>query len=383
VQTKRRSSFPLFFLLTFFLLSLSLFLSPRPALAQQATTTDQAATTAAWLIDTHQNSDGGYSSFSDGADLAPSDPGGTLDAVLALAAADSVPAATLAWLQQHNADLAEYAGQDGGNAGKLLLVQRATALDLPADIAARLTAAMAQDGTLNTATTLNQAWALLGLAAADRELPAAAVAWLVGQQAEDGSWDDGFGTLGNVDTTALALMALVAAGSAPDALTGAITFLRTAQQPDGGWEYGSGFGTNANSTALALQALLAAGEAVETAWAVDGISPLAALQRFRGDNGAFRVDFGGGPADNFFATVQALPALAGQSYPLPSTTLATLPTPEPASEAAPTPEPSPTPVPEPSRTEADSRIGLLLVGLLVVAGVVVALAFQAARSRRV
>ena len=36
-----------------------------------------------WLKTTHQNDDGGFSSFSGGANLAPSDVGGTVDALLA------------------------------------------------------------------------------------------------------------------------------------------------------------------------------------------------------------------------------------------------------------------------------------------------------------
>ena len=44
---------------------------------------------ADWLISAHQNEDGGFSSFSIGADSAPSDVGGTVDALLALASADA------------------------------------------------------------------------------------------------------------------------------------------------------------------------------------------------------------------------------------------------------------------------------------------------------
>ena len=55
---------------------------------QQTRDQNQACIAAAdWLISTHKNRDGGYTSFSTGADVAASDAGGTLDAILALASA--------------------------------------------------------------------------------------------------------------------------------------------------------------------------------------------------------------------------------------------------------------------------------------------------------
>ena len=46
-----------------------------------------ASAAAEWLITIHQNDDGGYTSFSTGANAQPSDLSGTLDAVLALTSA--------------------------------------------------------------------------------------------------------------------------------------------------------------------------------------------------------------------------------------------------------------------------------------------------------
>ena len=46
-----------------------------------------------WLIGNHQNDDGGYTSFSAGANQAPSSVAGTMDAILAISAAGYNPAA--------------------------------------------------------------------------------------------------------------------------------------------------------------------------------------------------------------------------------------------------------------------------------------------------
>lgn len=56
------------------------------------------------------------------------------------------------------------------------------------------------------ANATNQAFAILGLAAAQRPIPENALAFLVSLQAEDGRW-------GSVDTTGLALQALIAGGA--------------------------------------------------------------------------------------------------------------------------------------------------------------------------
>ncbi len=175
-------------------------------------------------------------------------------------------------------------------------------------------------GAFGVADAFKQSLAMLALAAVREPVPAAAVNWLVDQQAENGSWDDGFGTLDNPDATAMAIMALLAAGELPsDApITDAVEFLAQSQLSDGSWEYGVGFGGNASSTALVAQALSALGEdwySGSGEWARDG-SPLDVILTAQSESGAFQTDFGQGPFDDFFTTVQVLPAVAGQSYPL-------------------------------------------------------------------
>ncbi|MCA9972945.1 MAG: hypothetical protein KC425_22160 [Anaerolineales bacterium] len=282
-----------------------------PTLAQS----DPAAaltSAASWLHTTHQNDDGGFSSFSTGANAAPSDPGGTLDALLALSAAGADSAAARDYLQANAAALADFAAADGGSGGKTLLALSAAGAD-PAAFAGQDFVALLQgqlaDGSYATANPFAQSLAILGLRGAGAAIDATAVSYLQSLQAADGSWDDGFGTAANVDATAMAVMALVAAGvpAADDSLARAGSFLRQARLADG-WEYGPGFGANANSTALAIQALAALGD--------DVTAELDTLLAWQGASGAFQADFGDGPFADFFTTVQAMPALTARPYPL-------------------------------------------------------------------
>ncbi|MEW5988780.1 MAG: hypothetical protein AB1791_19310, partial [Chloroflexota bacterium] len=200
----------------------------------------QAATE--WLVATHQNDDGGFTSFSTGADLAPSDVGGTVDAALALIAAghslDTVftgqERSVLNYLQDHVSDAAAYANQDGATAGKLVMALVAGGQN-PRDFGRQdfvltLTGHLSPTGQLGVNTAFNQSLAILGLTAAAEPIPPSAVDWLVGLQADNGSWDDGFGTADNPDATAMAIMALVSSGRAANdpVLQQATSFLAAA-----------------------------------------------------------------------------------------------------------------------------------------------------------
>lgn len=288
-----------------------------------------------WLVQAHQNDDGGYSSFSTGANKAPSALSGTLDAMLAISAAGFSPAAVfpteqkapLDYLTAQSAALEAYAEADGAQAGKVVLALTAAAID-PRDFGgydyvARLTSHLTPAGTYGVNDPFKQSLAMLGVAAAGEAVPASAVAWLEGKQAAGGSWDDGFGTLDSVDTTAMAVMALAAAGrSAGDAsIDKAVAFLDTAQEADAGWAYAPSLPTNANSTAMAIQALSAVGEdwyAASGSWAKGAQTPMKALLAFQNAGGAFQADFGSGLAADFFATVQSIPGATGNPYPLPA-----------------------------------------------------------------
>lgn len=288
-----------------------------------------------WLVVTHQNDDGGYSNFSAGANQAPSGVAGTMDAILAIAAAGHNPAANypgksanpLTYLQDNPAAVAAYAASGGGPAGKVVLGLTAVNQN-PRDFIGynfviSLTSQLSPTGQYNAVTAFEQSLALLALTAVREAAPLSAAQWLKDQQAANGSWDDGYGTDSNPDATAMAIMALVGQGEplAGTVLSAAAAFLADAQLPTGGWEYGLGLGANANSTALAIQALSALGEDFYTVggpWDQGGNTPLAALLALQNSTGAFQSDFGFGPFDDFFATTQAVAGAVGRPYPLPA-----------------------------------------------------------------
>ena len=289
---------------------------------------------AYWMVREFQNDDGGYASFSGGANQAPSTIPGTLDAVLALAAAGynpaavfpGEPAAPVDFLAAGEAELVAFAAADGAQAGKVVLALTAAAIDPRTfaghDFIADLTGHLEPSGAYGVADAFKQAVAMLGVAAAGEAVPLSSAVWLEDLQADNGSWDDGFGTLSSADATAMAVMGLMAAGRQMDdpSVAAARDFLAASQLPDG-WEYGPGLGAGANSTALVVQALSALGEdwySGSGPWVVDGQAPHDMLLAFQNSTGAFQSDFGQGPFDDFYATVQAIPAATGRPFPLPA-----------------------------------------------------------------
>jgi hypothetical protein len=118
----------------------------------------------------------------------------------------------------------------------------------------------------------------------------------------------------------MAVMALLAGGTDTDddVITNAESFLIDSQLPSAGWEYGQGFGENANSTALVIRALVELDHDPNdegSRYSLNGKTPVDVLLGWQGQSGGFQADFGGGPADDFFATVQSIPAISDvQSY---------------------------------------------------------------------
>jgi hypothetical protein len=288
------------------------------SLAQGQNPAEAADAAATWLVATHQNDDGGYASFSSGTGQAPSDVAGTVDALLALVAAGKPVESSLAFLESQPEEVQAFLAQSGGSAGKLVLALAAAGADVDGFAGLNPVSALqeqfATEGNANVVDPYNQALAILGLVAAGEPVPAGALAWLEERQETDGelsgSWDDGYGTAGNIDATAMAIMALHAGGAAPSsaALAMAGEFLERVQLDSGGWGYAPGMPESANSTALALQA--------RSALRADVGDAMAALIAWQQPSGAFAADFGDGPFDDFFTTLQAIPALTGQPYPL-------------------------------------------------------------------
>lgn len=289
------------------------------------------STSVEWLVATHQNDDGGYTSFSGGANAQPSDVSGSLDAIQAIAAAGYNPAVNapdetsnpIAYLQNNVADVADYATGGGGSAGKIILGLTAASQDpydfMGYNFVLSLTTQLSLTGQYNAVTAYDQSLALQALAVVSETVPATATQWLKDQQSANGSWMSyGFDS---VDATSMSIMALVAQGETVTgtALISATQYLADNQLETGGWS--GGFGENANSTALALQALSALGEdfyTVSGAWDKNGNTPLSALLGYQNNTGAFQSDFGSGPFDDFYATVQSIPGVTGKAYPLPA-----------------------------------------------------------------
>jgi hypothetical protein len=360
--------------------ALFLILSPRPLLAAAAFQDDgpipfplprEAGSAAAgWLVETHQNDDGGYTSFSAGKNEGESDAGGTVDALLALAGSDADTTEPLSYLNANADELAAYVALGGGTAGKTLLALLAAGED-PADFAGHnfviaLTEQLSPTGQYNVDSAFNQSLAILGLASAGEQIPAQATDWLIDLQAVEGdlagSWDDGFGTAGNADSTAMAVTALLASGQfAVDSIPRAVDFLSRTQLDSGGWEYAAGLGESANSTALVVLSLMLLGQDISSAdseWHRDGGSPLEALLAWQSETGAFQADFGDGRFDDFFSTVQSLPTISLATLQVPAPTAEPTEVIEPTATQEPSPEetavpPTETPVSVPSPTPVE------------------------------
>lgn len=284
---------------------------PMAAGAQTPTGPMQAA--AAWLR-TQQQADGGFSNgFVPG-----SDPGATADAVLAIAAAGEAPTD---WTigGKSPLDFLEQSAASGSIAGagafaKLALAAVAAGADPRSFggvdlIAGVLDDYSAQAGLFGSGP-FDSALALQALALAGEPAPQGAVAGLLATRLADGAHSFNGDTTpgaGDSNTTAMAVLALIAAGQRQE-IAPSVEYFRAAQNDDGGWTYQkpSAFGeaTDANSTALVMQALVAAGEDL-SAWK----DPAQALLALQVPSGAFIFN-AASSSENLLATAQALPALA-------------------------------------------------------------------------
>jgi squalene cyclase len=281
------------------------------------------ATALAWLLDTHQNSDSGFSSFSLIKDYEPSDIAGTVKVLFGILAVDpSAATAPLVYLEANGAALATYAQENMGNAGRLVMVLSAAGAD-PTAFAGQDFVAILGESYANTMTNAvlleeyDQALALMGFRVAGVEPPANAIQALVERQNANGSW--GYqGNKEDVEGTAMAMMALFAYDANSMSALKGIDYLRSVQLPSGGWEAYAGSGQNATSTALAMQALAVAGEDVSSTgspWQRD-MTPMAVLQSYQLPTGSFGLDLEGTLYDDFDTTVQVMPAFAGKTLPL-------------------------------------------------------------------
>lgn len=279
---------------------------------------------------------------------------------------------------------------------KSALVAKALGLDPKAvggvDLIAKTNAAYDSAKGTYAGDDFSQSVIMLSLACTGNTVPgAAATALKANQLSESGGW--GFGGFPDPDTTAIAVQALLATGSAKaDApLTKAVAYFHANQGDDGGWGFDPSE-SNASSTAYVVQALIALGENADgAAWQKNGVSPVAYLLTQQQDDGSFK---GFDPA---FATNQAVPALAGRTFcnapetpitrtrPVATATptaTATRPAPAATNTAAPA---SPTAAPRPPATGngaaplAGGNAIMLVGGLALLAGALLLVSIEGRR----
>ena len=179
-------------------------------------------------------------------------------------------------------------------------------------------------------------------------VPDLAVSFLASTQDADGGFEFETGWGSDTNSTAMALMALDAAGDrACDATARA--WLATQQESDGGFQYQAGpysLGSDPDSTALVVQAIVATGaDPYATAWTTTGGStPLGYLESAQRADGGYTFPGNAGP--DAFTTSEVTLALERLALPVafdsrqwyvPGAALGT-----PVSPSA-TPTPAPTP----------------------------------------
>lgn len=219
------------------------------------------------------------------------------------------------------ASASEYA-TDAATTGKLIVTIAASGLK-PQDFGGTDWVALLQSlsdgkGTYD-AGAVGQAWAVMALKAAGEKVPAEALAVLKGYQLETGAWNSAFGP--DNDTVGYVLQALIAGGEPKNSAVTqkALAFLESQQNDDGGFpaikpsEWGTD--TNANSTASAIMGLVAVGENPTTGkWSKAGNTPMSALLKLQAADG--KIEFQPNVGSPIMATVQAIPALLSKTLPL-------------------------------------------------------------------
>ena len=169
--------------------------------------------------------------------------------------------------------------------------------------------------------TETTAWAILGLVAAHQSGPqlSGAVSWLEGQANTAGVDAGGFGSTPGPDeqssttVTSLVVQALAAAGASVTSgvVPDAIAFIERMQVSDGGFTDTSDGFVNAQSTGWAIEAMHAALRDPH-ALVVDGHSPFTFLASLRQKNGSYH-DYPSDIGDVMGATTQASFALGGRT----------------------------------------------------------------------
>jgi hypothetical protein len=308
----------------------ALFTSPATASGQ---THNRADAAAGWLA--RQMVDGDHFEVDFGGQIFP-DQGLTVDAVFAFATAkvaDDHAGRAMQWLARPDI-LTGYIGDGAvesyaGPTAKLALAVQVRGGDPAsfggADLLTRLRALQQPSGRFTDqsafgdfSNAFSQSLAILALDRTATGAPGAASAFLAASRCPDGGYPVLFAQpvcTSEVDATAMAVQALLAAGRFADAAPG-LNWLVSVQGTDGGFASVAGV-ANANSTGLAGQALRA------------GLRPIAAARATlfliglqvgcggaAADRGAVAFDASGfDPATAVRATAQAILGMAGAGFP--------------------------------------------------------------------
>jgi hypothetical protein len=284
--------------------------------AQADIVTDAGARAVAWLV-AQQQADGGFSNgFTKGSDLST-----TADAVVALAAAQQTVAGVKSKAGKSPLDYLATAvqakGLKVGQYAKIALAVKAAGLN-PAKFGGKDLIALIQAGYNDKTGVIGDsvfihATSVLALASAGAAVPEKALATLESFQTASGGWAFLGSGDPDVDTTATAVQALIAAGRPANSGPAGrgLGYLHSVQNEDGGYPYQTpspyGTDTNANSTALVAQAVIASGDQPES-WAAAKGNPLGAIVTLQQASGSVAYQ-GTYPSDNAVATIGAIQAL--------------------------------------------------------------------------
>ncbi len=251
-----------------------------------------------------QNADGGFG-------LSAGDPSSQLAsawAVIGLAAAGRDPAAVrrdghtaVAWIRSHLGQL-----QGAGDLERTILALRAARAPL-GDLVERLERQRRSDGSVGEQANLTS-FAILALRAAGAGGSVPAAAWLARAENADGGFSFAVrGDHSDIDDTAAAVEALVAAAAPHAVVARAARYLAAQENADGGFPQQPGGASNSQSTAWAVQALVAAGGVAQRA--------IAYLRARITASGA--VQYAAGVEQTpVWVTAQALAALARAPLPV-------------------------------------------------------------------
>src|SRR5919201_1972569 len=270
--------------------------------------TARAATPTAYLV-AAQNRDGGFGA----ARGQPSNQLYSAWAAMGLAAAG-----------RHDARVARYLAaaapriRDVGDVERTILGLVAQGASPRRDLVARLLRARRRDGSWEGLVN-RTAFGILALRAArtgDAQVRAA-TRWLGHEGNRDGGFAfSGRGATSGIDDTAGVVQALAAAGHRRGrTVRRAVSFLAAHQNPDGGFPLQPHGPSNAQSTAWAIQAFVAAGSAPDRVRRGGSRSPLAYLRSLTAGDGSVRYSRTSRQTPGW-GTAQALTALNRRAFPI-------------------------------------------------------------------